>query len=660
MGSFLLGAGTAPTASTGALAHALQNAQNTKVAKAQRISTTQAQQAIINNDIVVWYTASGTQEVTEVGSAQTAFSLFGKYGYYDYKVASQTGAAQTISELLTPLLLLAAFGFVWFTIRKGGFPGMQVGKSRARLIEGEGAPQVTFSDVAGADEAVVELSEVVSILRNPERFAAMGARTPRGVLLCGPPGTGKTLLARAVAGESGVPFFSLSGSEFVEMFVGVGASRVRDLFAEARKRGAAIIFIDEIDAVGRNRGAGTGHSNDEREQTLNQLLVEMDGFDNTAPIIVIAATNRPDVLDSALLRPGRFDRRVMVDIPDIAGREAILRLHAMGKPIDPNLDLAVVARQTPGATGADLANVLNEAALLAARRDSMLIGTKDLEEAVMRIQAGPERAHSFMSDAEKTTVAYHEIGHALVSHVLPNSDPVHRISIVSRGRALGWTMTLPERDRALTSRAQLTDQLAGMMGGRCAEELIFGEDAITTGAADDIERATHLATKMVRDLGMSSLGLRTFPDGDPLTPRPYSEVMARDIDDEVDMLLTEAADRARAVLRDRKVILDALAHRLVEVETMEASEMAQIVSSFPGQPAPPVSVVPHRVHLPLVGPAASGGDDHNSRPPMVGMGSAQGQTASHHTRIAIPVRWGKTRALLRAVAWRGFPGIVSH
>ena len=382
----------------------------------------------------------------------------------------------------------------------GGSRVMQFGKAKARQVSKD-EPKVTFADVAGCDEAVEELHEIKEFLQNPARFQAIGAKIPKGVLLYGPPGTGKTLLARAVAGEAGVPFFSISGSDFVEMFVGVGASRVRDLFEQAKAAAPSIIFVDEIDAVGRHRGAGLGGGHDEREQTLNQMLVEMDGFDARTGVIMIAASNRPDILDPALLRPGRFDRQIVVDRPDLEGRKAILEVHAKGKPLEPNVRLDVLARRTPGFTGADLANMMNEAALLAARRDLQLIGHAELEAAIDRVMAGPERKNRIMSEKEKLTIAYHESGHTLVGHVLEGTDPIHKVSIVARGRALGWTLALPTEDKYLRTRSELDDSMAMLLGGRTAEELVFGE--ITTGASDDIERCTDIARGMVTQYGMS-------------------------------------------------------------------------------------------------------------------------------------------------------------
>ncbi len=495
---------------------------------------------------------------------------------------ADNGDAITVGDVamgLLPTLLIVGV-FIWFVSQmQGGGRAMKFGRARTRLASDD--TKVTFDDVAGVDEAVAELREVVDFLKDPERFARLGARIPKGVLLCGPPGTGKTLLARAVAGEAHVPFFTISGSDFVEMFVGVGASRVRDLFKQASSKAPAIVFVDEIDAVGRHRGTGVGGGHDEREQTLNQLLVEMDGFDASSGVILMAATNRPDVLDPALLRPGRFDRQVTVDTPDVTGRLAILQVHARGKPLDDGVTLSVIARRTPGFTGADLANVLNEAALLAARRGADTILQRDLDGAIDRVLAGPERASRVMSEEERRTVAVHEAGHALVGHVLPHADEVHKISIVSRGHALGYTVMLPEEDRTLHSRAQLSDLLAMTLGGRTAEEVVFGE--ITTGAADDIERATRIARSMVTEYGMSEkLGPQRFAsrDGEPFLGREHgrsaehSEEVAARIDEEIARLLDEAHQRARRVLEEHRDVLDHLAAELLERETLTDAELA--------------------------------------------------------------------------------------
>ena len=487
-----------------------------------------------------------------------------------------------------PWLLI--FGFMIFVImqmQSGGSRIMQFGKAKAKQVTKD-QPKVTFEDVAGLREAIEELGEIKDFLASPQKFRAMGAKIPKGVLLYGPPGTGKTLLARAVAGEAGVPFFSISGSDFVEMFVGVGASRVRDLFEKAKSSAPAIIFIDEIDAVGRHRGAGLGGGHDEREQTLNQLLVELDGFDVASGVIVIAATNRPDILDPALLRPGRFDRQVVVDRPDLRGRRAILDVHAKGKPISEDVDMEAIARQTPGFTGADLANLINEAALLAARRDKELVEPDELEEAIDRVIAGPERKSRVMSEHEKKVTAYHESGHALVGFALPNADPIHKVTIIPRGRAGGYTLALPTEDRNYMRRSELTDQLAMLMGGRSAEELIFVDP--TTGASNDIEKATEQARRMVMEYGMSDeLGpmkygknhAEVFLGRDYSSQQDYSNEVAAAIDDEVRTLLGQAHDEARRILTTHIDALHRLAERLIEVETLAADEIVEILADVP-------------------------------------------------------------------------------
>jgi cell division protease FtsH len=447
------------------------------------------------------------------------------------------------------------------------------------------SPKVTFRDVAGVDEAVEELHEIKEFLENPKKFQALGARIPKGVLLYGPPGTGKTLLARAVAGEAGVPFFSISGSDFVEMFVGVGASRVRDLFEQAKQNSPCIIFMDEIDAVGRHRGAGLGGGHDEREQTLNQLLVEMDGFEMKDNIILIAATNRPDILDPALLRPGRFDRQVVVDRPDRKGRAKILEVHTRGKPLAKEIDVDNLAGQTPGFTGADLANLVNEAALLAARNNKREITQTELEEGIMRVIAGPEKKTRVMGEKERLVTAYHEMGHAMVAHYLDNTDPVHKISIISRGQALGYTISLPTEDKFLTTRAELADTLAMTLGGRAAEEITFNE--ITTGAANDLEKVTATAKQMVMRFGMSEkLGPRTFghDQSQPFLGREfsatadYSDEIAREIDDEIRRIVEEAHQTARQVLSERRADLDRLSHLLLEHETIERDQFEALLA----------------------------------------------------------------------------------
>jgi cell division protease FtsH len=490
-----------------------------------------------------------------------------------------------LGQYLPVLLLLGVFAYFMTEMMGGaaGGGGMRLSRNKAKPV-GKDVPKVTFADVAGADEAVEELVEIKEFLENPARFQALGARIPKGVLLYGPPGTGKTLLARAVAGEAGAPFFSISGSDFVEMFVGVGASRVRDLFEQAKSSAPAIIFIDEIDAVGRHRGAGLGGGHDEREQTLNQLLVEMDGFDVSTGVILIAATNRPDILDPALLRPGRFDRQIVVDAPDLTGRRAILGVHAEGKPMTSGVDIDVIARRTPGFTGADLANTVNEAALLAARHGEESIGMGRIEEAIDRVLAGPERKSRVMSDKEKLVIAYHEGGHALVGHVLPNTDPIHKVSVIARGRALGWTLALPTEDRNLKTRSELRDELAMLLGGRTAEEIIFGDP--TTGAQNDIERATQIARAMVTQFGMSDaigplqLGHRS---GEVFVGKEmgqheanYSDDVASQVDAEVRRLVDEAHAEAREILLLHRATLDQLADALVARETLGDAELLEI------------------------------------------------------------------------------------
>ena len=490
--------------------------------------------------------------------------------------------------LLINFLPLVVFGlFVLFMLRQaqsGNNQALSFGKSRARMFTGD-KPTVTFDDVAGVEEAKHELQEVVEFLREPERFTALGARIPKGVLLVGAPGTGKTLMARAVAGEAGVPFFSISGSEFVEMFVGVGASRVRDLFDQAKRNSPCIVFVDEIDAVGRHRGAGLGGSHDEREQTLNQILVEMDGFDTDTKVIVMAATNRPDILDPALLRPGRFDRRVVLDRPDMAGRKAILEVHVRGKPLAPEVDLMALAKQTPGFSGADIENLVNEAAILAARRGKKAISMPELQEAVERVIAGPERRSRLISDQEKQIIAHHEAGHALVIANLPNADPVHKVSIIARGMALGYTLPLPQEDHYLQSKGKLEAQVAGMLAGRAAEELVFGD--VTTGASDDLERATKMARVMVTQYGMSNtLGPRTFGQKEELIflgreiseQRDYSEKVAQEIDQEIRDIIVRSYNRAMDILRSKRDRLEALASQLIERETLEGAELQAILA----------------------------------------------------------------------------------
>jgi cell division protease FtsH len=483
-----------------------------------------------------------------------------------------------------PFILFFAFWvFLMNQMQGGGSKVMSFGKSRAKRLSVD-APKITFRDVAGADEAVQELHEIKEFLENPKKFQALGARIPKGVLLYGPPGTGKTLLARAVAGEAGVPFFSISGSDFVEMFVGVGASRVRDLFEQAKQNSPCIIFMDEIDAVGRHRGAGMGGGHDEREQTLNQLLVEMDGFEMKDNIILIAATNRPDILDPALLRPGRFDRQIVVDRPDRKGRKQILEVHTRGKPLAKSIDLDALAGQTPGFTGADLANLINEAALLTARSNKREISMQELEEGIMRVIAGPEKKSRVMSEKERLVTAYHELGHAIVGHVLPHTDPVHKISIISRGQALGYTISLPTEDKFLTTRAELTDTMAMTLGGRASEEIVFGE--VTTGASNDLEKVTETAKQMVMRYGMSDrLGPRVFGHdrsqpflGREFSAEPdYSDEIAREIDDEIRRVVEEAHQTAKDVLTEHREAMDKISRILLERETIDSEQFEALL-----------------------------------------------------------------------------------
>jgi len=501
-----------------------------------------------------------------------------------------TGGSSLLSLLTYILPFILFFGFWIFLMNQmqgGGSRVMSFGKSKAKRMSVD-APKITFRDVAGVDEAVQELGEIKEFLENPKKFQALGARIPKGVLLYGPPGTGKTLLARAVAGEAGVPFFSISGSDFVEMFVGVGASRVRDLFEQAKQNSPCIIFMDEIDAVGRHRGAGMGGGHDEREQTLNQLLVEMDGFEMKDNIILIAATNRPDILDPALLRPGRFDRQIVVDRPDRKGRKKILEVHTRGKPLGRDIDLDALAGQTPGFTGADLANLINEAALLTARSGKREITMKELEEGIMRVIAGPEKKTRVMSEKERLITAYHELGHAIVGHLLPNCDPVHKVSIISRGQALGYTISLPTEDKFLTTRAELTDTMAMTLGGRAAEEIVFGE--ITTGASNDLEKVTETAKQMVMRYGMSErLGPRVFGHdrGQPFLGREfsaepdYSDEIAREIDDEIRRIVESAHQTAKGILNENREQLDRISKVLLERETIDADEFVALLEGKP-------------------------------------------------------------------------------
>ncbi|WP_405372206.1 MULTISPECIES: ATP-dependent zinc metalloprotease FtsH [unclassified Microbacterium] len=515
-----------------------------------------------------------------------------KDGFND--VVPRTSWFSSLISILLPILLLGLlFWWLMSSAQGGGSRVMQFGKSRAKLVTKE-TPTVTFADVAGSDEAIEEMQEIKDFLRDPAKFQAVGARIPKGVLLYGPPGTGKTLLARAVAGEAGVPFYAISGSDFVEMFVGVGASRVRDLFTQAKENSPAIIFIDEIDAVGRHRGAGMGGGHDEREQTLNQMLVEMDGFDPKVSVLVIAATNRPDILDPALLRPGRFDRQIGVDAPDLKGRQRILEVHGRGKPLSPSVDLAIIARKTPGFTGADLANVLNEAALLTARSNAQLIDMRALDEAIDRVIAGPQRRTRVMRDKEKLITAYHEGGHALAAAAMNNTDPVTKVTILPRGKALGYTMVLPIDDKYSITRNELQDQLTYAMGGRVAEEIVFHDP--TTGASNDIEKATDIARKMVTEYGMTTdvgpvkLGSSSgevFMGRDMGHGRDFSERVAERIDAQVRALIEQAHNEAYEVLNANRDVLDKLALALLEKETLDHLELAEIFSDITKLPPRP-------------------------------------------------------------------------
>jgi cell division protease FtsH len=546
-----------------------------------------------------------TQVWQDMNTAATAGGQKLAPNIYTVKPAPDNGWISILVTGLLPILIIG--GFIFFMMRQAQGTNNQAlsfGKSRARMFLGN-KTVVTFADVAGVDEAKTELQEVVEFLKYPEKFNSLGARIPRGVLLVGPPGTGKTLMARAVAGEAGVPFFSISGSEFVEMFVGVGASRVRDLFDQAKRNSPCIVFVDEIDAVGRQRGAGLGGSHDEREQTLNQILVEMDGFDTNTNVIVVAATNRPDVLDPALLRPGRFDRQVILDRPDMRGRTAILKVHTKGKPLDKTILVEDIAKQSPGFSGADLANLVNEAAILSARRNKKVIGMAEFQEALERIVAGPERKSRIISDAEKAIIAYHEGGHAVVQRVLPKCDPVHKVTIISRGMALGYTMALPSEDRYLQSKTEFEDKIAGLLGGNAAERLIFGDT--TTGASNDIEKATDLARRMVTEFGMSDkLGPLSFGKRDELVflgreigeQRNYSDEVAKQIDEEVRAIIDHAYERAMEVLVTHRDKLTTLAEKLVAEETVDSDGFEAIFSDLPPKrdlrETPPIVVGPNQ------------------------------------------------------------------
>ncbi len=584
-------------------------------------------------------------QADQLGSDLQKLYTSGKLEKYNVENPKPSFIGQVFSTLIPFLLIAVVFIFLMNSMQGGGSRVMSFAKSRAKLVSKD-TPKTTFSDVAGCDEAIEELGEIKEFLQEPGKFQSVGAKIPKGVLLYGQPGTGKTLLARAVAGEAGVPFYSISGSDFVEMFVGVGASRVRDLFEQAKANAPAIVFIDEIDAVGRHRGAGLGGGHDEREQTLNQLLVEMDGFDVRGGVILIAATNRPDVLDPALLRPGRFDRQIAVDTPDLRGREKILHVHSRGKPMAPDVDLTAVARRTPGMTGADLANVLNEAALLTARSNRNQIDNLALDEAIDRVIAGPQRRTRLMTDKEKVLTAYHEGGHALVAAALPHSDPVHKVTILPRGRALGYTMVLPDEDKYSTTRSEMLDKLAYMLGGRAAEEMVFHDP--TTGASNDIDKATALARAMVTQYGMTErLGAIKFGEdnSEPFlgrdlgSQRNYSEEIAAAVDEEVGKLILNAHQEAFDILVENRAVLDHLVEELLERETLDKAQVGRVfapVRKRPPRPAwtgsptrvpselPPVQPVPTRGQqngsLQDIIPGGVVGPDEAVRPPNYGSG----------------------------------------
>jgi cell division protease FtsH len=584
-------AGSGPayqSTNTSKVVHLIQSGQ---VKSANLIDTTQTIQVVTKGGQQYQSSWVGSQGFQLAQLLQTQANKGTLSGGYNVQNPQGNSLLNVLISWLPFIVIFLLFFVFMNQMQGGGSRVMNFGKSRAKLITKD-TPKTTFADVAGADEAIEELEEIKEFLQSPGKFQAIGAKIPKGVLLYGPPGTGKTLLARAVAGEAGVPFYSISGSDFVEMFVGVGASRVRDLFEQAKANAPAIVFVDEIDAVGRHRGAGFGGGHDEREQTLNQLLVELDGFDTKGGVIVIAATNRPDILDPALLRPGRFDRQIVVAQPDLAGRKGILRVHARGKPLGPDVDLDMIAKRTPGFTGADLANVINEGALLTARANQTQISMYSLEEAIERVTAGPKRKSVLLSEKERKIIAYHEGGHALVGHAMPNADPVHKITIIPRGRALGYTAAAPTEDKFLVSRAEMMDQLAMLLGGRTAEELVFHEP--TTGAANDIEKASQIARGMVTEYGMSErLGARKFGSGDsePFLgremshSRDYSEEIASAIDDEVRRLIESAHDEAWEVLVQYRDVLDDLVLKLMEHETLARSQVLEIFATVQKRPS---------------------------------------------------------------------------
>jgi cell division protease FtsH len=566
---------------------------------ASEIKNDQVKEVGVDGNVLNLEMRDGSKAVSNKENGSSIIEILGNLGVSEGQLSrveiiveapgGLAGWLGIVISLVLPLVLISVVFFIIFRqAQGGGSQAMSFGKSRAKMFSGEN-PTVTFDDVAGVEEAKQELAEIVEFLKEPQKFIALGARIPKGVILMGAPGTGKTLMAKAVSGEAGVPFFSISGSEFVEMFVGVGASRVRDLFEQAKRNSPCIVFVDEIDAVGRRRGAGLGGSNDEREQTLNQILVEMDGFDTDTNVIIVAATNRPDILDPALLRPGRFDRRVVLDKPDMLGREQIFEVHSRGKPLGQDVDLVALARQTPGFTGADIENTVNEAAILAARRNKKMIEMDEFQEAVERVIAGPERRSRVINEEEKLVVAYHEAGHALAAASTPHADKVRKVTIISRGMAGGYTMILPEEDRYLASESKFEAELVTMLGGRASEEIVF--DRVTTGASNDLERATEVARKMIMEYGMSDdLGPMTFGERQEMIflgrsiseTRNYSEAIAVKIDQEVRAMIHKAHERARATMIKHREVLEQLADQLMQKESLGEAEVAEIMTALAG------------------------------------------------------------------------------